>query len=324
MFKLRAAALSAAFIVAAAPAFATDIIVTQYTGDLAGAPYAIALHEGYFKQVGSNVTGVISTDGGGTSVRTTQASDFGYGEVSGASAITAIMQGQDFKIVDLGTRNLATQTVIVMPNSPVKTVADAKGKKWGITNPQSVSEMTAALTISQAGLKPNVDVKLVALGGMAGTLTGLTSGAVDVGGLTSGSFMENGGESKFRILVQGKDLPPLPTAVGIATGKLIKEHPEQITALLKARRMGVQYIYAHPQDAAKMLTDLYKPLPADIIAKMIDDLAAAKYWGEGNMEATPMDNQVKALKLVGVVKPDQDVDWKSMFDNRFLPPDLQK
>jgi len=179
--------LVAASLAATASAKAEDIVVTQYKADPSGAPYGIALAKGFFKKHNVDITEVISGEGGGTSVRNVIASALGYGETSPAPVISAIKEGQDLKIVDLGTRNLATQTVLVMPNSPIKTVADAKGKKWGITNPQSVSEMTAALTISQAGLVPNTDVKLVALGGMAGMLAGLESGAVDVGGSTSGT-----------------------------------------------------------------------------------------------------------------------------------------
>lgn len=326
MPDLRILALAALASLAAAGATlrtagAVDIVVTQYNGDLAGAPYAIALDQGFFKQAGSNVTGVISTDGGGTSIRTTIASDFGYGEASGASVISAIKEGQDLKIVDLGSRNLATNVVIVMPNSPIKSVADAKGHKWGITNPQSVSQMTAALSVEKAGLKPS-DVQLVTLGGGNGVLTGLETGAVDIAGTTSGTFRMRGGESKYRILVRGKDLPALPTAVGIATGKLIREHPDQLRALLAARRMGVQFIYAHPQEAAKILTSLYQPLPADVIQGMIGELVEARYWSEGNIEMTPLDNQVEAMKLVGVLK--DDVDLNAMIDRSFLPADLQK
>src|ERR1700689_5019814 len=103
---------------AAAPAFAEDILVTQYKADPSGAPYGVAIDKGMFKKAGVDITGVISGEGGGTSVRAVIASELGYGETSPAGIIAAIDQGQDIKIVDVGSRSMASNVVIVMPNSP--------------------------------------------------------------------------------------------------------------------------------------------------------------------------------------------------------------
>src|ERR1700730_13280916 len=157
---------------AAAPAFAEDILVTQYKADPSGAPYGVAIDKGFFKAAGVDITGVISGEGGGTSVRAVIASDLGYGETSPAGIIAAINEGQDVKIVDIGSRSLADNVIIVMPNSPIKTVQDIKGTKFGISNPKSLGEMTAVLAIEKAGLKPE-DVQRVALGNLAGVLTAL-------------------------------------------------------------------------------------------------------------------------------------------------------
>ena len=65
-----------------------------------------------------------------------------------------------------------------MPNSPLKTVADLKGKKFGISNPKSLGEMMGVLVMEKAGLKPD-DVQSVALGSLGGALTALENGVVD-------------------------------------------------------------------------------------------------------------------------------------------------
>src|SRR5579871_496280 len=130
---------------AAAPAMAEDLLVTQYKADPSGAPYGVGIDKGFFKQAGVDITGVISGEGGGSSVRATIASDLGYGETSPAGIISAVLEGQDIKIVDIGSRSLASNVIIVMPNSPIKTMADLKGKKFAISNPKSLGEMTAVL-----------------------------------------------------------------------------------------------------------------------------------------------------------------------------------
>src|SRR5277367_648821 len=81
------------------PAMAEDILVTQYKADPSGAPYGVAIDKGFFKKAGVDITGVISGEGGGTSVRAVIASDLGYGETSPAGIIAAINEGQDIKIV---------------------------------------------------------------------------------------------------------------------------------------------------------------------------------------------------------------------------------
>src|ERR1700680_2793779 len=99
---------------AAAPAFAEDILVTQYKADPSGAPYGIAIDKGFFKAAGVDITGVISGEGGGSSVRAVIASDLGYGETSPAGIIAAINEGQDIKIGDIGSPASGSKGIIVV------------------------------------------------------------------------------------------------------------------------------------------------------------------------------------------------------------------
>src|SRR5271170_1646213 len=122
--------VSALCVAAPLQATAEDILVTQYKADPSGAPYGVAIDKGFFKAAGVDITGVISGEGGGSSVRAVLASDLGYGETSPAGIIAAINEGQDIKIVDIGSRSMASNVIIVMPNSPIKTMADLKGKKF--------------------------------------------------------------------------------------------------------------------------------------------------------------------------------------------------
>ena len=118
-----------------APATAEDLMVTQYRADPSGAPYGIALAKGFFAKAGVNITGIISGDGGGASVRSAMASELGYGDVSPAPAIAAIDQGQDIRIVNITSRSIADRVLIVMPLA-AQDRQDLKGK-FGISNPKS-------------------------------------------------------------------------------------------------------------------------------------------------------------------------------------------
>jgi NitT/TauT family transport system substrate-binding protein len=321
MSKIKGSIAVAALVLAAtAAAKAEDVVITQYKADPSGAPYGVAIEMGFFQKAGIDITGVISGAGGGTSVRSAIASDLGFGDVSPAPVIAAIEQSQDIKIVSLGSRSLADNVVIVMPSSPIKSIKDLKGKKFAISNPKSLGEMTAVLVFEQAGLKPD-DVQRVALGGLSGALTALENGVVEATSIPGILFMMRGGESKYRVLLGPKELPELPPAVGIATGSLMTKHPDKLRALLAGRREGVKFIYEHTPEAIKILSKVYEPLPSKDVETLVNQLVKAKFWSEGQIEMQGLQNAVRAMKYVGSL--DKEVALDKMIDTSFLPTDLQ-
>jgi len=319
--KLKYGMLILALSVAlASRAAADDLLVTQYKNDPSGAPYAIALERGFFKQHGVDVTDIISGAGGGASVRSAMASDFGFGDVTAAAVISAAEQDQDVKIVNITSRSLADLVVIVMPNSPLKTAADLKGKKFGISNPKSLGEMMGVLAMEKAGLKQG-DVQMVSLGSLGGALTAMEKGVVDVTAMPLILFHTAGGESKYRVLLGPKELLPIPSQLGMATRKAMKEHPDRLRAIQAARREGTRFIYEHTDEAIPILSKVYEPLPAKDVAVMINELVDVKFWTEGRIEMPLLENTVHAMKGVGML--DKDVDLKRMVDSSFLPADLR-
>jgi len=320
MRKFSAKACAVAFFcAAAAPGHAIDVVVTQYKADPSGAPFAVALEKGFFKQAGVDITGVISGAGGGTSVRNVIASELGYGEVSPAPVIAAILEGQDLRIVNLGSRTL-DHFVVVMPNSPIKTPQDLKGRKLGISNPKSLGEMASVLVMEKLGFKPE-DGPRVALGSLTGALTALENGVVDAVSIPSILFYTRGGESKYRILLRSKELPSLPPGLGIATGDVIKKNPERIRAIIAARRQAVRFIYERPAEAKQILAKLYQPLPASEVSRLVDNLIEAQYWSEGKVEMALLETTTRAMRYVGML--DRPVDLNKMVERSLLPKDLQ-
>ena len=313
--------IAAVGLAAATPADASDLLVTQYKNDPSGAPYGIAMEKGFFTAHGLDITGIISGAGGGSSVRNAIASDLGYGDVTAAPVIAAAEQGQDVKIINITGRSLADLVMIVMPNSPLKTPADLKGKKFGISNPKSLGEMMGVLVMEQAGLKQG-DIQMTALGSLSGALTALENDVVDVTSIPIILFRTRGGESKYRVLIGPKDLPLIPSQLGMATGKAMKEWPDKLRAIELARRDGTKFIYEHTDEAIQILSKLYAPLPPNEVGIMVKDLVAAKFWSEGRIEMPLLENTVHAMKGVGMLE--KDVDLSKMVDSSFLPPDLQK
>jgi len=157
---LGAIALIAACLVAT-PALAENIAVGNYGSSANGMPFAVALYKGFFKEEGADVTGIIASQGGGTSVRNAMAG-VAYGEANPGAIAVAIQQGADIRIVSDNVLTIAEFAWMVKKDSPVKTIKDLKGRKIGYTNPRSTSQALAVLLtiplffpiVSQLGFDP--------------------------------------------------------------------------------------------------------------------------------------------------------------------------
>ena len=111
--------------------------------------------------------------------------------------------------------------------------------------------------------------------------------------------------------------------VGITTGAFAKSHGKELRAILEARRKGVEFIYAHPDEAAAILSSAYH-LPPDVAkAALQTNLQKfGKWWSAGNFDMAGMNEVLHAMNMTGELSG--SVDWNSMIDQTFLPADLQR
>lgn len=318
--SLAAIAVAACLVPAIADAY--EVAIANYGVAMNGMPFAIAMEKGYFKAEGVDVTGIVSDSGGGTTIRNATAGDLLFGESSLAATISAIQSGADLKIVSSDADLVTDICFVTMPGSPIKSIKDIKGKRLGFTNPGSTTQALTLLLLEKAGLKPG-DVTMTATGGFGPGLTALENGGVDVMALTDPLTSKYG--DKYTVLAWGKDIfPPMNNVVGVATAKAMKQHPDAIRAVIRARRKAVEFINSHPKEAAEIIAKVYK-MDVPVIAKAISQtnvvVDGVPYWGPGNLQYRGMDNMIRAQKLVGAVKG--DIDWSKFVDESFLPDDLK-
>ena len=300
-------------------ASAETITVTHWGSAFYGAPYAVAMAKGFFKQHGADVTGVLTSTGGGTSVRNTLAGDLPYGEVALSAAIEAIRAGQPLKIVCAGAESVADILWIAKPDSPLNSIEDIIGRKIGYTSPGSVTNMLILMAMRAKGIDAS-KVMLVPAGGIGANLTAVLSGAIDAG--MTGEPVWSQERSKVKPVFWTKDVLPadMTQTVGIVTDELAKTGPEKIRAIIEGRREGVKYIQAHPDDAADIVAKTYNIDPA-LTRAVFRHFLEIKYWSEGALNYTAMDRMLEGLKIVGKLK--EPMDWQKVVDVRFLPKDLQ-
>jgi NitT/TauT family transport system substrate-binding protein len=302
------------------PAVADEISVTQWGQSLYGAPFAVGMDKGLFKKAGIDITGIIGSAGGGTTVRNILASATPYGEVALPAALAAAAQGGlDLIIVNVGTRTVAESSLVTMPNSDIKTINDLIGKKVAITSPKSSSEMIFLMELKAKGIDAS-QITRVAAGGYPPALTMLEQGAVSAAGLIEPLSIIR--KDRYRTVLAAKDvLPPMTTSVGITTREFAKTNPDKLKAIIAGRRAAVDAIYANPDETAEILHKSWNFDPA--IAKIaVDNMIGPKMWSLGDFNRAELERTADGLRLIGEVKG--EVDWDKLIDQSFLPADLQR
>ena len=304
---------------------AEEIVISNYGVTTNGMPYAVALAKGFFKQQGADVTGILTSDGGGTTVRTMLGGNLAYGEINPTATVIAIQQGADLKIVSDNVQTVAEFIWAVKPDSPIKTAADLKGRKIGYTNPRSTSQALAILVLEKAGLKPS-DAELVKTGGFGEGIVALDLGAVDITPIPEPLWSQH--QAKYRAVVRASDLlPPLDNVVGVTTGKAAAARGDFIRAVIRARRQAVDFMYANPDESGDIVAKVYNLAP-DVARSAVKNLltshekSGVRYWSGGEINIKAMNEMMRAQKIVGALKDDPD--WSKIIDESFLPDDLKK
>jgi NitT/TauT family transport system substrate-binding protein len=296
---------------------ADEISVTQWGNSLYGAPFAVAIETGDFKKAGIDITGIIGSGGGGTSVRNILASETPYGEVATAAALAAARQGLDVVIVNSATHTVAESTLVTMPNSDVKSLADLVGKKIAITSPKSTSEMVFLMELKAQGVDAS-KIQRIASGGYTQGLTMLEQGAVSAAVLIEPLSILD--KDRYRTVVRAKDiLPALTTSVGITTREFARAHPDKLRAIIAGRRAGVQKIYADPTSASRLVAKQYNMDPA-LAEVAMQNMISPNMWTEGGFDVAELDRIGEGLRLVGDISALPD--WKLLINRSFLPADL--
>ncbi|MEO6268675.1 MAG: ABC transporter substrate-binding protein [Lautropia sp.] len=319
--QYRAIAFAVGVLVSGSAA-AIDLTVTHFGTGMYGVPFAIARDKGWFKtDAGLDVTGFITSAGGGTTVRNALASEIPYGEVALPAAIAAIQQGVPLTIVHGGVLSVADQVWVTRKDdNSISKFGDLKGKKLGYSSPKSVTDILTSVMINQNGLTDALERKSV--GGIGAGLTALREGGVDMTYVTEPVWSKE--KANFRPVWWSTDIAARVTqTVGIVRTDYLKKNPDVIKGIITARRKGVEFVRANPTESAPIMGREYK-IPAEQAKSAIESVLGAKgvYWSRGDFDYEGMEVMLKGLQLVKAI-PDGPFDWKTVVDESYLPADLR-
>jgi len=316
-------ALACALALSAA-AHGEQIVVSNYAVTTNGMPFAVAMEKSYFKEFKVDVEGILTSDGGGTTIRNLLGGKLSYGEAAVSAVVSAVQGGADLKIISGNVHTVAEFVWVAMPKSPVNSLKDLKGRKLGYTNPRSTSQALAILIMEGQKLKEN-EVELVRTGGFGAGLTMLEIGGVDVVPVAEPLWSKNQG--KYKLIAAAPDiLPALSNVVGVTTGEAAKTKGDFIRGVIRARRKAVEYMYSNPKESVEIIAKAYD-LEVPVAESTVRNLLASEkkggvpYWGPGDIRIDTMDNMIRAQKIVGALKG--DADWSKLIDESFLPDDLK-
>jgi NitT/TauT family transport system substrate-binding protein len=247
-----------------------------------------------------------------------------YGEVNPGVVVAAITQGADLRIISDNVLTVAEFVWAVKPDSPIKTLADIKGKKIGFTNPRSTSQALAQMVAQKAGLQPS-DVELVRTGGFGEGYAALGTGMIDVAPIPEPLWAQY--KDKLRPIAFASDiLPPLSNVVGVTTANMAAEKGDFIRAVIRARRKAVEFMIANPDEAGDIVAKHYNLSPA-VARSAVRNLVASRtqgveYWGSGQINIEGLKRMIDIQKSLGAIQGDADV--TKMIDTQFLPDDIRK
>jgi NitT/TauT family transport system substrate-binding protein len=318
---LRGMAIVIAALMAGPAVSADSMVVTHWGSAFYGAPFAVAMAKGYFKQNGVDISGITSGIGGGTSVRNTLAGDLPFGEVALSATVLAIQHGEPLVLVCGGTDTVGDILWIAKKGSPLHSFEDLKGKRVGFTAPGSVTNMVLLMALQKHGWDRSA-FQMMPAGDIGANLSAVLNGAIDTGMTGEPIWSEN--QDKLQPVFWSTDEvgAHITQNVGITTRDFAasKAGAAKLRAILAARREGVVYVYAHPDEAADITAKAFSGDPA-LYRKVFQHFVELHYWEEGAFDYQGMDRMMEGLRILGQLKG--AVDWSKIVDTSFLPPDLK-
>jgi NitT/TauT family transport system substrate-binding protein len=262
---------------------------------------------GIFRKYGLDVSLIYVA--GSQSITTLISGDTQIVQASGAAPILSRLAGSDVRIVGA--------TINVIPMSLVTTAdisgpQDLKGKTFGVTRFGSLTDLGLQKALSEWGLDPAKDVKMIQTGGVPENLVLMQQGRVK-GALLSSPTLETAMEMGFKELLKLSDIKFRYPATTIATTEaFIKSHPQTLNRFLKATLEGTKYAKANPEFTIKVLGKYTRTSDAKLLS------SAFKTYVLGYIRDVPTisSNEIEAaLEEISVRNPKaKGADPKQFYD----------
>jgi NitT/TauT family transport system substrate-binding protein len=231
------------------------------------APLYLGMEKGYFKDEHLTIVPV-TAQGGGEVATAVIAGDeqFGYGNV--VSMILAAAHGLPLEAVADGSQSIADGRhanvgMVVLANSPIKTMKDFEGKTVGVNALKTMSELIIKDDLARSGVDIS-KVKFVEIPNPEMDAA-LKTGRIDIA-LEAEPFLSAGKNDGVRNVFEPYDqyAPKITLATYFATHQYVADHPEIVARFKRAMLKSLAYATANPDEVRRILLTYTKLQPSAI------------------------------------------------------------
>ena len=142
-----------------------------------------------------------------------------------------------------GHPGFASNTFFVLKDSPIKTIADLKGRKIAINAYGSAVDLVLRVALKKANLDPRRHLQIVEVT-FPNIAAAIREGRVDCGVLVIPFMPAEAAKGDLRGLFSGGDtLGPSSVVFQVATDKFIREQPDALRAFLDDFVQGLAWYY---------------------------------------------------------------------------------
>lgn len=246
---LLALAVSSADLARAGQAAELDKLNVCYSSIAATSITTWVPHEaGIYKKYGLDVN--IIYVAGAQAITTLISGDTQIVQGSGAAAALSRLSGSDLTVIGT-TINVIPMSLVTTPD--ITTPQDLKGKTYGVTRFGSLTDLGLRRAVSELGLDPEKDIKMIQTGGVPENLLFMQQGVIK-GALISSPTLERAKDLGYREFMNLANLKyRYPGTALVTSDSFIRNRPQTLNRFLKATLEGIKYAKANPDFTVRVL-----------------------------------------------------------------------
>ena len=169
---------------------------------------------------------------------------------SGAAAILSRLAGSEVKIIG-NVINVIPMSLVTTPD--ITGPQDLKGKTFGVSRFSSLTDLGLRKAISEWGLDPAKDIRMIQTGGVPENLLFMQQGVIK-GALLSSPTLEKAKEMGFKEMLNLANINyRYPGTALVATDGFIKNHSQTLNRFLKATLEGIKFAKTNSDFTVRIL-----------------------------------------------------------------------
>ena len=205
--------------------------------------------------------------------------------------------------------------LVVRSDDPVKTVADLKGKKIGVSTVGGLTDWMVREVSRQQGWGPD-GIDVTPLGADAAQIAAMLTHQLDGMALDVAHAAQLQQQGKVRVLLRFKDyVPHFINHIAYATDKVMKDHPDEVRAFLAAWFETIKWMRQHKAETVKIAAPVMHQPPA-IVAYAYDQVMPS-FSDTGKFD--PKGLAVLARSFVQMKLLPKEPDMSKLYTEKFLP-----